>query len=151
MRDAGSLTSVIGLVFVVLALSVGSATAAPTSFSSRVAASSLCTVARGVAKDIVNSTSVSNGKANPANIKATYEKIAAAEPALLGASSGALRSDLHQVFGFVNLVIADFKKVDWSPAGMAQYVPTLLPRAAQVQKPLHTLELYFHKTCKLDV
>jgi hypothetical protein len=35
----------------------------------------------------------------PANIKTTYEKIAAAEPALLASASAPIKGDLRPVFG----------------------------------------------------
>ena len=48
-------------------------------------------------------------------------------------------------------VIVDFKKVNWNAAGLAPYAPTLLTRAATIQRPLGALKVYFRKTCKLDV
>jgi hypothetical protein len=143
--------SVVGFAFALLALGAGSATAAPSSASSTGATKSLCTVAHGVARDIINSTSISNGKMAPANVKATYEKVAAAEPALLASASGPIKTDLQSVFGFVNLVIVDFKKVNWNAGAIAPYAPTLLTRAAKIQRPLGDLKVYFHKTCKIDL
>jgi hypothetical protein len=58
----------------------------------------------------------------PANVKVIYEKIAAAEPALLSAA-----------------------------AGLAPYAPTLIARARAIQKPLHALKVYFKTTCKLNL
>ena len=111
--------------------------------------SSFCGVARGVARDIVNSTSTSNATA--ANIKVVYEKIAAAEPALLSTAPAPIKSDLRPVFGFLNLLITDYKKVSWSPARLGPYYPTLVARARKVQAPLHALKVYFNTTCHLNV
>jgi hypothetical protein len=141
------ISATFGVTALLLALCVGSASAAPRSSAS---ATSLCSVAKGVAKDIVNSTTFSK-TVTPANLKTTYLKIKAAEPALLGASSGALKTDLRQVFGFVNVVIADFQKVNWQPSGIVQYLPSLAPKAQKVDRPLKTLKVYFATTCKLDV
>jgi hypothetical protein len=113
------------------------------------AARSFCGVAKGVARDIVNSTAMSN--ALPANIKIFYEKIAAAEPALLASAPGPIKSDLRPVFGFVNLVIVDYKKVSWNPRRMGPYLPALVARGRTVQAPLHALKVYFNTTCHINV
>ena len=126
--------------------SAGASTSSP---SSRETARSFCGVAHSVARDIVNSTAISNGL--PANIKIFYEKIAAAEPALLASAPGPIKSDLKPVFGFVNLLIVDFKKVSWNPRRLTPYYPTLIARARTVQTPLHALKVYFNTTCKLNV
>jgi hypothetical protein len=143
----------LALALVVLTGYTTTAGAAPLSRAGRDndMAGSFCGVARGVARDIVDSTSSSNGRVVPANIKTTYEKIAAAEPALLASASTPIKSDLRPVFGFVNLAIDDFTKVNWNPSGMSPYVPMLIARARAVQTPLHALKLYFKTTCKLNV
>jgi hypothetical protein len=139
----------IGFAVVALAVCVGSSSAAPRSGAS---ATSLCSVAKSVARDIVNSTSISSkAGVSAANLKTTYLKIKAAEPSLLGASSGALKTDLRQVFSFVNVVIVDFQKVNWQPSGILPYLPSLLPRAQKVEKPLQVVKGYFENTCKLHV
>jgi hypothetical protein len=110
------------LVLVVLA---GFSTSAGASSSSRLGVKgpgSFCGVARSVARGIVNSTAIANGQVVPANVKVIYEKIAAAEPALLSAA-----------------------------AGLAPYAPTLIARARAIQKPLHALKVYFKTTCKLNL
>jgi hypothetical protein len=138
---------VLPLVLMLVALT--SATAAGAATSSHEASSSFCSVARGVAHDILASTSVSSGRVIPANIKTTYLKIAAAEPALLSSAPGSIKLHLKPVFGFINLVIVDFKKVNWNPAGLAPYAPTLLARAKVVQVHMHPLKVYFNTVCKL--
>jgi hypothetical protein len=145
--------AVLSLMLVLVVLT-GFSTSAGASSSSRLGrerAGSFCRAARSVARDIVNSTAIANGHVVPANIKVVYEKIAAAEPALLSSASKPIKSDLRPVFGFVNLLIADFKKVNWNPAGLASYMPTLIARARAIQKPLHALQVYFKGTCKLNV
>lgn len=137
------------LALVVLAGYSTSAGASPSSRSTREAARSFCGVARGVARDIVNSTSISN--ATPANIKILYEKIAAAEPALLASAPRRVKSKLTRVLGFVNLVIVDYKKVSWNPSRLTPYLPTLVARGRTVQAPLHALKVYFNTTCHLNV
>jgi hypothetical protein len=138
----------LSLVLIVLAANASTAGAA----SARTDRSaSFCGVARGVARDIVNSTSLSKGAVSRADIRTTYLKIAAAEPALLASAPAPVKVDLRPVFGFVNVLIADFKKASWSIEGLAPYVPALLPRAQAIQPQLHRLRTYFKTTCKLDV
>jgi hypothetical protein len=48
-------------------------------------------------------------------------------------------------------MIVDFKKVNWNPAGLAPYAPTLIARARTIQKPLQALKVYFKTTCKLNL
>ena len=135
-----------------LATFAASANASPALNSSGVATSSLCSVARGVAKDIVNSTSVTKAAAlSPADLKTTYEKIAAAEPALLASASGPIKRDLKPVFRFVNVLVADLKKVNWRIAGLAPQFTTLTAGAAKIQPQLNAAQAYFKKTCKLAV
>ena len=110
---------------------------------------SFCGVARGVARDIVNSTTMSN--ATPTNIRIVYTKIQAAEPALLASAPGSVKSKLRPVFGFVNLLIVDYKKVSWTPSRMGPYLPSLVARGRTVQAPLHALKVYFNGTCHLNV
>ena len=136
----------LAVVVAVSAALAQSAAAATTSSSS-----ALCTVARGVAKDIVDSTTIANGQALPGDVKATYEKVQAAEPSLIAAASHVQKTQLRQVFGFVNMLIADYKKANWSVAGLAPYAHVLIPRAAKVAKPMHSLKVYFDTTCKLNV
>src|SRR5256885_4387302 len=53
------------------------------------------------------------------------------------------------IFGFVNLLIADFEKANWTASGLARYVPALVPRAQAIQPQLHALKVYFNGTCNL--
>jgi hypothetical protein len=137
-----------------LAVSAADATSASASSSTRAGsetAASFCGVARGVARDIVNSTSLSHAAAlTPADLKTAYGKVAAAEPALLSSSPKTLKSNLRQVFGFVNLLIADYKKTNWNVRGLLAD-PTLVPRAKAVQRPMHAVKIYLNGTCKLNV
>jgi hypothetical protein len=139
------------VALVVLTGYATSAGASPSSQSSPERAGSFCGVAKGVARDILNSTTVSNGRVSPANIKATYLRIAAAEPALLSSAPKRIKADLRPVFGFLNLLITDYKKVNWNPSGLAPYAPTLLARAQAIQPPLQALKVYFKSTCKLNL
>lgn len=139
------------LAVVVLTGYSASAGAAPSSHSASERAGSFCGVARGVARDILNSTTISNGRVAPANVKATWLRVAAAEPALLASAPKPIKADLRPVFGFVNLLIADYKKVNWQASGLAPYAPTLIARARAIQPQLHALKVYFNTTCKLNV
>jgi hypothetical protein len=139
----------IGAAMVLFALCAAGATAAPS--PAGLATTRLCTVARGVAADLKRSATISNAQMSRTRLKALYTKIAQAEPALLAASSGAIKTDLRQVFGFVNVVIADLKKANWTFAGLAPYAADLSARAAKVKHPLDALDAYFTKTCKFKM
>ena len=117
--------------------------------ASRTTTLDFCGTARSVAHDIVASTNVANARAT--NLKTTYLKIAAAEPALLSSAPGTVKVHLRPVFGFVNFVISDMKKVNWNIARLGPYTPALLARARSVQGHIPPLQVYFNKTCKLDV
>lgn len=142
----GSVLSV--LATILSGVAAAGANAAPASTTTTL---SFCSVARGVAHDIVASTSIANGRAVPANVKAVYTTIAANEPALLSSAPPRMKVHLRPVFGFVNLVIADFKKVNWNVAAMGPYEPVLISHARAVNGHVHALEVYFHTTCKLGV
>lgn len=132
-----------------LAVGAASAGAAP---SSQRSAGSFCAVAHGVARDIVNSTTPTHGNVSPTNLRITYTKVAAAEPALLGAAPAPVKANLRPVFGLLNAVIADFKKVNWNPTAFtAQYTRQLVTQWQTAQRPLQSLRAYFRGTCKLDV
>ena len=142
------LSLVLVLALAVLAGATTSAGAAP---SSRASSGAFCSVARGVARDIMNSTSIGNGKVLSANIRITYTRIAAAEPALLAAAPAPVKANLKPVFGLVNGIIVVFKKVNWDPHAVTPYLAPLFPRWQSAQKPLQSLRVYFRTTCKLDV
>jgi hypothetical protein len=141
------LAALTSALLVVLGSAAATAGAAP---SKHETALGFCGVARGVARDIMKSTTFSKG-ATPANLRITYTKIAAAEPSLLATAPGSMKAHLRPVFGFVNLVITDFKKVNWNPAGMGPYYAGLSTRARGVEGHLNALKVYFNTTCKLDV
>jgi hypothetical protein len=141
----------LALTLVLLTWCAASAVASPLRSTRETTSQGFCGVARGVARDIVNSTAISNGRVMPANVKTAYARIAAAEPALLASASPPIKADLRPVFGFVNLLIVDLKKANWNAGGLASYARTLIARARTIQAPLHSLEVYFHTTCKLNV
>jgi hypothetical protein len=130
------------LVLAVLAAGAPPAGAAGTGF---------CGVARGVARDIVASTSFSNGRLSPAGLKATYLRVKAAEPSLLATAPRPVKTNLRPVFGLINTIVADFQKVDWSTAGFVKYVPALAPRAEALTPQMQALRRYFRGTCHIDV
>ena len=134
------------LVVVVALLAAGVAAAASASPSH---AQSFCSVSRGVAKQIVDSTRVLASE--PAKVKVTYEQIAAAEPALKSSAPRSVKVHLLPALSFVNLVIADFKSANWNVSGMTKYVPTLTARGEAVAPHLQALDTYFKTTCKLNV
>jgi hypothetical protein len=131
------------------ALAIVAAVFAPASRAAAAGSTSLCSVAKGVAGSIEHSASFSaNQKMTPARLKTFYLTIQKSEPALLGAASGTMKTNLRKVFAFVNVVIADYKQVNWQTAGMLKFLPSLEPKAKAVQKPLNAVGTYFKKTCK---
>ena len=150
-RSTGAIIRVVLGVTLTLGLLAGRAEAAPSSTSTRAVAADLCSTARGVATDIVRGTSVTSLGATPATLKATYLKLQAAEPALLSSASGAQKTELTQVFGFLNLLIADLKKANWKAAGLAGQIGPLEAQSLKTKKPLQALEKYFTQTCKIKM
>ena len=142
----------LAVALAVAAADATSASASSTAPASNRTAASFCGIARGVAHDIVNSTSLSRAAAlTPADLKTAYGKVAAAEPALLASSPKSLKVSLRQVFGFVNLLIADYKKANWNVRGLVADMSRLVPRANAVQRPMHAVKVYLNGTCKLNV
>lgn len=137
------------LAAVVAVLALAAAAVAPPAQATSASTASLCSVAKGVAKDIVRSASITaNRTLTPAQVKTIYLTIQKSEPALLGAASGPMKANLRKVFAFVNVVIADFKQANWEPAGMVKFIPSLLPRVKAVASPLNAVGKYFRTTCK---
>jgi hypothetical protein len=131
------------------ALADGAAAASSARSSSR-APASFCTVARGVARDIASSTQLSAvASASPADLRATYTRIAAAEPALLAAASGPLKVHARQVFAFLSVLIGDLRRAKWSFAAVAPRLKTLVPAANKAAPHLKAVERYLRTTCKL--
>jgi hypothetical protein len=126
------------------------ANASTASKSASARSSSLCSVSKAVASDIVHSTAVKPTDTS-AYLKTVYGKIHAAESTLVSAASGSIKSDLHKVFGFVNVLITDLKKANWNVAGLAPYEKTLTADAAKIKTPLAALKHYYSTTCKLHV
>jgi hypothetical protein len=136
---------------VVLAAAVlaGSAGAAPRSDAT---STSLCVAAKGVARQIVESANITaNESLTPAQLQAIYTTIVRAEPSLLAAASGPIKTHLRLALNFVNLVDADFKKANWKVAALMPQLPTLLPAAKKAQPHLLALRTYFDSTCHLGV
>ena len=129
-----------------------SAAAATAANQKQAAAASLCTVAKGVAQDIANSTSLSKAEvASPAQLKAIYGAIAAAEPALKASTPGALKPDMTSVLSFVNIVIADLKQVSWNAKELAPKLVPLEGQVKQVEPHLKRVTAYLRGPCHLDV
>src|SRR5438045_350043 len=118
--------SVAVLALALGALGAGSASASP-SPTSRSAAASLCSVSKAVATDLAHSTSISP-TSTPAGLKRVYGKLESAKPALIGAASGSLKTDMRKVFGFVDLANTDLEKVNWQISQLVPYVPALLAK-----------------------
>jgi hypothetical protein len=90
-------------------------------------ASSFCTAAKPVAANIVNVTAIGTEGQSAAQLKAFYEKIVVAKPALLRATPGLLKADLTPVFSYVGVVIADLQEAGWDPDMLAPMLPDLTP------------------------
>ncbi len=151
---APSSLAAIGIAFAItfaLVFLAGRAEAAQSVTSGRMAAADLCSAARSVASNLSQSTSLTQQvAASPASLKAIYLKLQAAEPSLLASSSGSLKTDLTQVFGFLNTLVADLKKANWKATALAPQFVTLEAQAVKVKKPLNALESYFKNTCKIN-
>ncbi len=90
-----------------------------------------------MARSIVNSTTLPSGRVTPTALKTAYTKVAAAEPSLLATAPASLKPDLRPVFGFINVLIADFKQANWKISNLRPQLPTLAAQADKV-KPTHS-------------
>ena len=133
---------------VMVALLAASATAAPASRSTRAVAGSMCGVSKTVAGDIAHSTSLVGPASTPAYLKTVYGKIQAAEPTILAAASGGLKTDFQDVFGFVNTIIADLKQANWNVVGLAPHEKSLTAAANKVGPQLAAIKRYYDNSCK---
>src|SRR5262245_28527344 len=97
------------VVLAAAALAVAGSSRAAT--GSHATAPRLCIAAKGVAHQIVQSANITATEGlTPAQLKATYTTIVNAEPSLLAAASGPIKTHLQLALNFVNLLDADFKK-----------------------------------------
>jgi hypothetical protein len=142
----------IAATLVLAAAALASAGPTGASTNSNATGTSLCTAAKGVAHQLVQSTDIQANEAlTPAQLKAVYTTIVNAEPSLLAAASGRIKTHLRLALNFVNLVDADFKKANWKVAVLAPQLPTLVPAAKKAQPHLLALKTYFNSTCHLGV
>ncbi len=146
-RTRGSLVAT-GCALLVLAVGASGALGARSS-SARTA--SLCSVSKAVAASIVHSTDTKNIAGSPTTLKAFWGKIQHAEPTILGAASGPMKTHLTHVFAFVNAVIGDLNKVNWNYTALLPDEKTLESRAEKVAPDLKAAKNYYDNTCKLDV
>lgn len=127
------------------------ASAVPSRAAAAPAGGSLCSVARGVAADIVHSTSFASTRVTPAKLRTVYTKVQAAEPALRAAASGRIKAELTPVLGWINLLVADLQKVGWQTSRMLPYYRPLAAGAQRITPQIDAVRTYFRSTCKLPV
>jgi hypothetical protein len=139
------------LLIVVLALAAATAATAGAKTTAQTGSRSFCGTARGVARSIVNSTTLPSGRVTPAALETAYTKVASAEPSLLATAPSSLKRDLRPVFGFINVLIADFKQANWRVANLAPQLPTLAAKADVVKPHLRRVRSYLDGTCKLNI
>jgi hypothetical protein len=139
------------LVSLLLAIAaLAGATAGATS-AAQTTSRSFCSTARSVAKSIVDSTTLPKGQVTPAALRTVYTKVADAEPALLATQPASLKPHLRPVFGFINVLIADYKQAGWKIGNMTAQLPTLAAQAQRVSPHIRVVKAYLNNTCKLDV
>jgi hypothetical protein len=139
------------LLLVVLALAGATAAAAGATPTAHAGSSSFCSIARSVGRDIVKSTTLPSGRVTPAALKTAYTKVAAAEPSLLATEPASLKPHLRPVFGFVNVLIADYKQAGWKIANLMPKLPALAVQARKVGPHMHVVQAYLDNTCHLGV
>ncbi|HET8529464.1 MAG TPA: hypothetical protein VFL60_11165 [Gaiellaceae bacterium] len=142
-------TASLGLAAVCAA--AAAAAAAPTRAAAAPSGGSLCSVARGVAADIVHSTSFASNRVTPTKLRIVYTKVVAAEPALRSAASGGIKADLTPVLGWINVLVGDLKKAGWQTSRMLPYYHSLATGAERITPQITALRTYFRSTCKLPV
>jgi len=139
---------------VVLAAACAAALAAavvPVRAAAAPSGSRLCSVAHGVAADIVRSTSFAGTRVTPTKLRIIYTKVQASEPALRAAASGRIKADLKPVLAWINVLVVDLKKADWHTSKMLPYYVSLAAGAKRIVPQIDALRTYFRSTCKLDV
>ena len=136
----------VGVVLVAV-LAVG----ASASNSTRASTNSLCSVSKAVALDIVHSAKLAGPTSSPSSLRTVYTKIENAEPKIVAAASGKLKTDFKVVFRFINTVIADLKQAHWSILGLAPHQTTLLAASRKVAPQLKALKRYYSSSCKFKV
>jgi hypothetical protein len=139
-------TAYVALAFV-LALSA----AGPAQAAKPKPRNSFCGAAKGVAANLVNATQIGAEGESASQLKAFYEKIVAARPALLKTAPGPVKSELTPVLSYVGVVVTDLTEVGWDPDQLAPALPDLNARAAKLKAPLKALKAYLDGTCKLGV
>lgn len=140
----------VSLLAVVLALAAASAATAAIP-SAKTGSRGFCSTARSVARSIVNSTTLPSGRVTPAALETAYTKVAEAEPSLLATAPASLKPDLRPVFGFINVLIADFKQANWKVSNLRSQLPTLAAQARKVNPHIRRVRSYLDTTCKLDI
>jgi hypothetical protein len=141
----------VSLLVVVVSLATATAAAARATPTSQTGLQTFCSTARGVARSIVNSTTLPSGRVTPAALKTAYTKVAAAEPSLLATAPASLKTDLRPVFGFINVLIADFKQADWKVSNLTPQLPALAAQVRKVNPHIRRVRSYLDTTCKLDI
>jgi len=141
----------VSLLLVALTLAGATAAAAGATSTARTSSRGFCSTARGVAASIVNSTTFPSHRVTPAELKIAYGKVAAAEPALLATAPSSLKRDLRPVFGFINVLIADYKQAGWDISNLAPQLPTLAVQARKVNPHIQVVRAYLTTKCKLKV
>ena len=142
--------AVIALCVVLMTFAM-TASGAPMSAARGVARNSLCSVSKSVARDIVRSSKLAGPTSTPHYLKTVYGKISAAEPKILGAASGTIKTDFTKVFGFVNTVIRYLRQANWNVLGLAAHQKTLEADARKVAPDLRALKRYYTSTCRFKV
>jgi hypothetical protein len=135
---------------VVATIAALASVAAASGTSAVTRAGDFCSVSRNVAKNLVAASKISQS-ATPERLKSTWGAIKEAEPALKASATGSVKANLVPVLAFVDVVVADLKKVNWQVAGLAPYATTLIARANRVQPNLNALERYYRTTCHFHV
>ena len=141
----------VSLLVVVLALTAATAESAGATPAAQTGSRGFCSTARGVARSIVTSTTLPSGRVTPTALKTAYTKVAAAEPSLLATAPASLKPDLRPVFGFINVLIADFKQANWRISNLRPQLPMLAAQADKVNPHIRKVRSYLNTTCKLNV
>jgi hypothetical protein len=153
-----STRSAAALVALLLAGAFAAAAASAAATRSDAAATSFCSVSKGVAKQIstlgssLSSTATSAQRA--ATLKSQLTDIKRAEPPLRSTVPRSLKPRLTTVLSFVNLVYAKFSAANWSFATLGQQPKTVaaLQAASMHADPAMTaVDTYYRKVCKFDV
>jgi hypothetical protein len=106
-----------------------------------------CSVSKGVAADLVNLQKQLQSAPGPAQLKAKWGAITAAEPDLKSSAPRKLKKPVNNVLALANVIGRYLQQANWSIVGLLPHQATLSVRVTKAQPSLNALDKYWRGTC----